>query len=167
MTTMRWHVRFTTAELPFPRNPTTGKPPITLALAKHLDLPNTTFRRNFPDIATGLQRRRVQSEQEVPSAASKFELLAQENQALKTTHQDLTEHLELAAANIQRLTIENHQLRRALEAAGAVTRIGATALLHRFTDRKEFAVERHQSRSRRDGSEQSLRTFRPVPEAQT
>ena len=32
-----------------------GKPPSTLALAKHLGLANTTFRRQFPDIAADLR----------------------------------------------------------------------------------------------------------------
>jgi hypothetical protein len=38
-------------------------------------------------------------------------------------NQNLAEHLELAIANIQRLTLENHQLRSALEAAHKVTRL--------------------------------------------
>ncbi|MBU3063167.1 hypothetical protein KO481_16725 [Nocardia sp. NEAU-G5] len=102
---------------------TTGKPPTTLALAGHLGLPNTTFRRNFPDLTTRLQRQRTRSEQETLSGANRFEQLVQENQVLKATNQDLAEHLELAAANIQRLTTENHQLRQAIESASSIARI--------------------------------------------
>lgn len=43
---------------------------------------------------------------------------------LRQDNHDLREHLDMAAANIQRLALENQQLRRQLEAATKVTRIG-------------------------------------------
>lgn len=109
---------------------TTGRPPTALALAKHLGVPNTTFRRNFPDLTAQLRQQRTRSEQGTTHATDRFQRLVQENQALKATNQDLTEHLELAAANIQRLSIENHQLRQAIEAVGNITRIGARKPSH-------------------------------------
>jgi hypothetical protein len=42
---------------------------------------------------------------------------------LRRDNHDLPEHLELAIANIQRLTIDNQALRQALEAARNVTRL--------------------------------------------
>jgi hypothetical protein len=39
------------------------------------------------------------------------------------SNHELAEHLELAVANIQRLTLENHRLRQQLETATKVTHI--------------------------------------------
>lgn len=106
----------------------TGKPPTVLALAGHLELANTTFRRNFPDIATELSQRRAHpASPRDPADASRFEQLKRDNDKLRRDNHELAEHLELAIANIQRLTLDNHRLRRALETSGKVTRIDPTS----------------------------------------
>jgi hypothetical protein len=101
-----------------------GKPPTVLALARHLGLANTTFRRNFPVIATELNQDRSQSSSpHGHTSISRFEQLTQDNAKLRRANQELTEHLELAVANIQRLTIDNRRLHRASESASKVTRL--------------------------------------------
>jgi hypothetical protein len=54
-----------------------GKPPTVLALARHLGLANTTFRRNFPDVATGLHQRAQQPSPDYPASMSRFDQLTQ------------------------------------------------------------------------------------------
>jgi hypothetical protein len=103
---------------------TTGKPPAVLALARHLGLANTTFRRHFPDITTELtQQRSPAPAGSDPVAASRFEKIQRENTELRRARRELAEHLELAIANIQRLTLDNHHLRQQLHAATKITHI--------------------------------------------
>jgi AraC-like DNA-binding protein len=105
---------------------TTGKPPTVLALARHLGLANTTFRRHFPDITTELTRQRSPAPADSdPVAASRFEKIQRENTELRRARRELAEHLELAIANIQRLTLDNHHLRQQLHAATKITHINA------------------------------------------
>jgi hypothetical protein len=106
---------------------TTGKPPSVLALARHFGLANTTFRRRFPDITTDLSQQRSPGPagRGFDDAASRFEELRRENAELRRVKLELTEHLELAIANIQRLTLDNHHLRQQLHAATNITHIGA------------------------------------------
>lgn len=105
-------------------NDTTGRPPTVLALARHLGLANTTFRRNFPDTTVELNhvRSRSPSPQD-PAGISTFEQLKRDNAKLRRDNHDLTEHLELAVANIQRLTLDNHHLRQQLDTTANITRI--------------------------------------------
>lgn len=100
-----------------------GKPPTVVALARHLGLANTTFRRNFPDITTELNPPRSQTSPEGPTGVSQFEQLKRDNDKLRQNNHELTEHLELAVANIQRLALDNHRLRQALERTSKITRI--------------------------------------------
>lgn len=101
-----------------------GKPPSTLALAKHLGLANTTFRRQFPDIAADLSRTRsTELGHEDVQHSSPYQVLKQHNAKLRHDIEELTMHLELAVANIQRLTLENHRLRRERDEATRVTPI--------------------------------------------
>jgi hypothetical protein len=101
-----------------------GKPPSTLALAKHFGLANTTFRRQFPDIAADLNNiRSTQAGREDVQHSSPYRELKQHNAKLRRDVQDLTLQLELAVANIQRLTLENHRLRRERDEATRVTPI--------------------------------------------
>jgi hypothetical protein len=103
---------------------TTGKPPTVLALAGHLGLANTTFRRHFPDLTADLtQRRSANPTGPDPAASTPFQRLQHDNAHLRATNRALSQHLELAVANIQRLTLDNHQLRHQLEAATNITRI--------------------------------------------
>jgi hypothetical protein len=115
----------------------TGKPPTVLAIAVHLGLANTTFRRHFPDIVadvvTGLRQSRTGTSLTAnDSAISRFDQLKLDNNKLRRNNHDLAEHLDLAIANIQRLTLENHHLRQQLEAAAKVSRIGPTQRPHRY-----------------------------------
>lgn len=100
-----------------------GKPPTVVALARHLGLANTTFRRNFPDITTDLNPPRSQPSPEGPTGLSQFEQLKRDNDKLRRNNHELTEHRELAVTNIQRLALDNQQLRQALETASKITRI--------------------------------------------
>ena len=100
-----------------------GKPPSALALAKHLGLANTTFRRQFPDIAADLRRiRSTEPGREGAQDSSPYQELKQHNAKLRDI-EELTVHLELAVANIQRLSLENHRLRRERDEATHVTPI--------------------------------------------
>jgi hypothetical protein len=103
---------------------TTGRPPTVLALSRHLGLVNTTFRRNFPDITAELHGRRIAAGQVGDHAAvTRFDQLKHDNRTLRRDNHELTEHLDVAIANIQRLTLENRQLRQQLEAATKIIRI--------------------------------------------
>lgn len=108
-----------------------GGPPTVLALAGHLGLANTTFRRNFPDLTAELtQQRSASPTGPDPAGSTPFQRLQHENAHLRGANRELSEHLDLAIANIQRLTLDNHRLRQELEAATNITRI---ATRHRTT----------------------------------
>ena len=106
-----------------------GTTPTVVALAKRLGLTNSTFWRHFPDIANELRTTVRVPNPDVPAspAARRFAELEQRNAELTRDNRQLTEHLDLAVANLQRLTLDNHQMRQALESAGKVTRIDAKA----------------------------------------
>lgn len=99
----------------------TGKPPTVLALAGRLGLANTTFRRNYPEVTADLIRQRsTLPARRHDDSTTTFERLRRENARLRSTNHHLAENLELAIANIQRLTLDNHQR---LEATTSITRI--------------------------------------------
>jgi hypothetical protein len=103
---------------------TTGRPPSVLALARRLGLPNTSLRRRFPDICTELAAAATPSPPQPPDGRENtYDHLTQEVARLRRDNRNLTDNLELAIANIQRLTLESHQLRLSLEAALKVTRL--------------------------------------------
>jgi len=103
---------------------TIGKPPTVLAVARRLGLANTTFRRNFPDLTANLQNPPSTTDSAADTAAvSRFDQLKRDHDKLRRDHHELAEHLGLAVANIQRLTLENHRLRQQLEAATRITHI--------------------------------------------
>jgi hypothetical protein len=100
-----------------------GRRPSVLAVARHLGLTNTTLRRNFPDAAAEVSTlRHAQQEPAGPDVESGT-ALRQRIADLRQDNRTLAEHLELAVANIQRLTLDNHRLRQELEAAHGITRI--------------------------------------------
>lgn len=101
----------------------TGKSPTVLALASRFGLANTTFRRNFPDIAAGLAHQRAAGPASADAAISRFDQLKADNDKLRRDNHELAEHLDLAVANIQRLALESHRLRQQLETATKVTHI--------------------------------------------
>lgn len=103
-----------------------GRRPTVTALAGRVGLTNATFWRHFPHLArdlvdsTRLTSGVVPSASCMPGPADRVASLVRENRRL-------TDHLDLTVANIARLTLENHQLRQALEAAVSVTRIDSSA----------------------------------------
>jgi hypothetical protein len=103
----------------------TGTAPSVLALARLFGLSNTTFRRHFPDIAERISdaRRKPPTESPARGAAGSYDALVAREAKLRRANRGLTDHLKIAAANIQRLSLENYQLRQALQAVSNVTRI--------------------------------------------
>jgi hypothetical protein len=95
------------------------------ALVWRLGLANTTFRRNFPHIAADLRHHRTASPASA-DATTRFDQLKLDNDKLRRGNHELREHLDLAAAALPRLTIENHQLHHQLEALTKVARIDST-----------------------------------------
>lgn len=101
-----------------------GPRPSVLALTRQFNLSNTTFRRHFPDIAQQLRDARRDGQPPGPTLdGQRQSTLHEANAKLRRDNHDLTTHLELAIANIQRLSLENHQLRQQLETTANVTRI--------------------------------------------
>ncbi|MGH3405188.1 MAG: hypothetical protein ACRDRJ_22195 [Streptosporangiaceae bacterium] len=104
-----------------------GKRPSVLALAAKLGMSNTTFRRHFPDQARKISKLRHEPASEsrpgTDAALSPYEKLIARNAKLRRANRVLTQNLRLAAAQIQRLGIENARLRDALEVSGNIARI--------------------------------------------
>lgn len=97
----------------------TGRTPSALALARHLGLANTTFRRRYPDIVVRLRRTaRVSTAPETVPGQIDSDVLR-----LRQRNRELADSLALAISNIQRLSIDNRSLRQQLEDAAAVTRL--------------------------------------------
>lgn len=103
----------------------TGTTPSVLALARRFGLSNTTFRRHYPDIARQVSdvRRVAPSESPARSGAARYDTLVARNALLRRANRSLSDHVKIAAANIQRLTLENAQLRHELHAAAKVSSI--------------------------------------------
>ncbi|WP_434445313.1 hypothetical protein [Lentzea sp. E54] len=97
-----------------------GRAPSVLALARHLGLANTTFRRHYPDITTTLTRSTPNTPQPGTGTDNRVARLHRDNVRLRRDNQSLTEHLELALANIQRLTLDNNHLVQRLHDATGV-----------------------------------------------
>jgi hypothetical protein len=105
-----------------------GTRPSVLALAAQFELSNTTFRRNFPDIAAEIgAARTLPPAKDHPQAISRYDRLIARNAKLRRANRDLRDHLTLAAAHIQRLTLENDRLLRTVETATGVTRLPRSA----------------------------------------
>jgi hypothetical protein len=97
-----------------------------LALAGRLGLANSTFRRNFPDVVAELAatpRPAAATAAAATAAADAFAALQADTARLRGAHRDMAEHLDLAVAAIQRLSIDNDRLRAALDVAQHVTRL--------------------------------------------
>jgi hypothetical protein len=104
-----------------------GTRPTVVALARRLGLTNPTFWRHFPDTAREiayLGRTPPATTPTADSTAGRIHELEKRNADLHRANQNLTEHLELAVANIQRLALDNHRLQQELEAAAKVTQLG-------------------------------------------
>ncbi len=97
--------------------------PTVTALARRVGLTNATFWRCFPQQARELvERARVE-----PTDADndRGTNVTDRTAALARDNQQLREHLDLATANIARLTLENHHLRTTLEAATSVSQLSS------------------------------------------
>ena len=102
-----------------------GQRPSVLALARQFGLSNTTFRRHYPEIARELgqiRRAPTTAVTESPAAVEHSRLVARTAE-LRRAVQELRQDLELAVANIARLTLDNHHLRTELEHARRITNI--------------------------------------------
>jgi hypothetical protein len=102
-----------------------GKRPSALGLAARLGLTNTTFRRHYPDLASQISAARttpVDPTSAEPETKPRDMLIAR-NAKLRRANQALTQHLRLAAAQIQRLGLDNARLRAELETSSNVTHI--------------------------------------------
>lgn len=98
-----------------------GRRVSVLTLARHLGIPNTTLRRVYPEICAEIATTRTAPARQPNDTA--YAQLQRDNAELRRTNRELSENLELAIANIQRLTIDNRRLTLALESASAVTRL--------------------------------------------
>lgn len=103
-----------------------SKRPSVLALVTKLGMSNTTFRRHFPEQAREISETRSStgSSTVAETRPGPHEVLVARNARLRRANHTLTSNLRLAAAQIQRLGMENARLREALEASSNVTRIG-------------------------------------------
>jgi hypothetical protein len=92
-----------------------------------LGMSNTTFRRHFPG-----QARKVSELRSAPgsesgagdgASASRYDQLTARNAKLRRANRVLTQNLHLAAAQIQRLSLDNARLRRELQSMASITPI--------------------------------------------
>jgi AcrR family transcriptional regulator len=102
-----------------------GKRPTVLALARRLGISNPTLWRHFPDIARELvdMARVAEPQAAEPAGPSRYQRLREDHASLKRKNAQLRHDLELAKASIQRLALDNQQLRQQLEGAAKVISI--------------------------------------------
>jgi protein-disulfide isomerase-like protein with CxxC motif len=104
-----------------------GRRPSVLALAATLGMNNTTFRRHFPDHAKKVSELRREPESgsrtEADAGPSPYEQLTARNAKLRRDNRVLTQNLHLAAAQVQRLSLDNARLRGELQSRASVTPI--------------------------------------------
>lgn len=100
-----------------------GTRPSVLRLARSLGLSNTTFRRQYPEIAQEISGRRSAPPAATTSEPSAYDKLVARNAKLRRRNQELTEQLKLAAAQIQHLALTGARLQEALEAQSKITHI--------------------------------------------
>ena len=125
-----------------------GKPPSALAVAQKLGIPNTTFRRAFPEIAAELQLTRTSRPSQDPADINRFDQLKLDNAKLRADNRELSAHLDLAAANIQRLTLANHHLAQQLKAEAQITHLPARRAVDQSGTRDHGGPEIHPDRPR-------------------
>ncbi|MGW5152453.1 hypothetical protein [Rhodococcus koreensis] len=102
-----------------------GRRPSVLALAARLGLSNTTFRRHFPELAKEISTVRSDPAPQTgdETRPSPYDVLVARNAKLRRANRSLTENLRFAAAQIQRLALDNASLREALESRSNITHI--------------------------------------------
>lgn len=84
-----------------------------LAVARYLNMSNTTLRRHYPDIATDIANSAPNTQTSTGKTGAATTQL-RDTARLRAENRALREHLELAIASIQRLTIQNDPLRQEL-----------------------------------------------------
>ncbi|OZC47865.1 hypothetical protein CH251_25940 [Rhodococcus sp. 06-462-5] len=98
-----------------------GRTPSVLALARHMGLANTTFRRRYPHTVNRLKRSTSPVTDHVAPHRCSDEVTQ-----IRQRNRDLTTDLELAVASIQRLSIDNRSLLRRVEELSNVTHLRTT-----------------------------------------
>jgi hypothetical protein len=102
----------------------TTRAPTVLALAQRVGLANTTSRRNFPAIVAQMKGSSTTHDaRPADGGSSTGDSLAQQNTRLRHDNRELSEHLALATAEIQRLSLQVHGLRGELAALRNVSAI--------------------------------------------
>lgn len=102
---------------------TSSNRPVTArALAEHVGLTNSTFWRHFPEIAQSVadERREALRGVSTSRAPATTEPAANAERRLRDENTALRSQLERAVAHIQRLTIENDDLRKQAEQASGI-----------------------------------------------
>ncbi len=92
-------------------------------LAHHVGLANATFWRHFPEIAQVVADERRASLRAAPSAPTNAPRTSDSDGALRKENASLRDQIELAVAQIQRLTIDNQALRDQLEARTNIVKL--------------------------------------------
>ena len=97
-------------------------PPSALSVAARLGLSNATFWRHFPQIAQDLADARRDSRKRVTTALKETARSSQTGdlRRIRDDRARVENDLKVAAAEIQRLTLENHRLRTSLEQATGI-----------------------------------------------
>ncbi len=103
-----------------------GRRPSVQALARRLGLTNTTFWRHYPHTARQIADQRRATPTPATEPTNRLTQMEKQLADLRRANRDLTNHLHLAAANIQRLTQDNHQLRQELHAVTNVRQLRTT-----------------------------------------
>lgn len=98
-----------------------GRTPSVLALARHMGLANTTFRRRYPDVVD-----RLHSSPSPVTYRAAAHPCSDELARIRQRNRDLSADLALASASIQRLSIDNRSLLRRVEELSKVTHLGST-----------------------------------------
>lgn len=105
-----------------------SKQPTVVAVANHLGLSNATFWRHFPQIAREIAEQRrtaIHTVRDSPPGPSDTEGAGPDAEIahLRRRNRELADHLEVAIAHLQRLTIENDTHREELEHTRNVARL--------------------------------------------
>lgn len=96
-----------------------GRTVSVLAMARQFGMANTTFRRLYPEVVQDIQAHHHSD----PASAEPDNTAQEKILKLREKNRDLKENLEFAIAAIQRLTLENADLRSTLESAAGIRQI--------------------------------------------
>lgn len=120
------------AELAELRNePAGGRRVSVLSLARRVGVPNTTFRRLYPELVEELSHDEGPPR---PKPAEQVDTDQKTIERLRTRNRDLEENLEAAVAVIQRITLENARLSAQLDSLQSISSIQAQRRKHARAD---------------------------------